>query len=76
LVETVEDIVDLVTLDAHIKCYMAYINFLDEVAQATDLPLQMRCAAAEIKADMDLGPWATVRDIAFRVVDTALEGGG
>ncbi len=63
------DICDLIMLDSNLALYSEYLDFLNEVMYATDLPWEMRLAASEILDELDQGAWGEILDIAIDFID-------
>lgn len=61
---TVEHILEIVNLSSKLAVYCQYKEFLQEVASAKDLPIEMRIAAAHILQELDQGAWGKVADFA------------
>lgn len=61
---TVEHILEIVNLSSKLAVYCQYKEFLQEVASAKDLPIELRIAAAHILQELDQGAWGKVADFA------------
>ena len=65
----VTDAFDIIDINSRLAVYNEYKDFLEEVTRSTDLPWEMRLAAAEIIEEFDDGVFGQIKKIAYDLVD-------